>query len=76
MVGDESFGQLPRERLESKEISKTNAVPSLMGHELRADDVHLGAADSVPWLTRRKWAHIRVEGQSFGDVPLNMELKL
>jgi myo-inositol-1-phosphate synthase len=47
-----------------------------MGHELPADDVHVGPSDYVPWLTDRKWAHIRVEGQAFGDVPLNLELKL
>jgi myo-inositol-1-phosphate synthase len=70
------FNMLERERLESKKISKTNAVTSIMGHELPADDVHVGPSDYVPWLTDRKWAHIRVEGQSFGDVPLNLELKL
>src|SRR4051812_1894493 len=62
--------------LESKKISKTNAVTSIMGHELPADDVHVGPSDYVPWLTDRKWAHIRAEGQAFGDVPLNLELKL
>ena len=67
---------LERERLESKKISKTNAVTSIMGHELPADDVHVGPSDYVPWLTDRKWAHIRMEGQAFGDVPLNVELKL
>ncbi|MEA2179616.1 MAG: myo-inositol-phosphate synthase [Solirubrobacteraceae bacterium] len=70
------FNMLERERLESKKISKTNAVTSIMGHELPADDVHVGPSDYVPWLTDRKWAHIRIEGQAFGDVPLNMELKL
>ena len=70
------FNMLERERLESKKISKTNAVTSIMGHELPADDVHVGPSDYVPWLTDRKWAHIRVEGQAFGDVPLNVELKL
>jgi myo-inositol-1-phosphate synthase len=70
------FNMLERERLESKKISKTNAVTSIMGHELPADDVHVGPSDYVPWLTDRKWAHIRVEGQAFGDVPLNLELKL
>jgi myo-inositol-1-phosphate synthase len=70
------YNMLERERLESKKISKTNAVTSIMGHELPADDVYIGPSDYVPWLTDRKWAHIRVEGQSFGDVPLNMELKL
>jgi myo-inositol-1-phosphate synthase len=67
---------LERERLESKKISKTNAVTSIMDHELPADDVYIGPSDYVPWLTDRKWAHIRVEGRSFGDVPLNVELKL
>jgi myo-inositol-1-phosphate synthase len=67
---------LERERLESKKISKTNAVTSIMGHELPADDVHVGPSDYVPWLTDRKWAHIRLEGQAFGDVPLQMEVKL
>src|SRR6478609_605355 len=70
------FNMLERERLESKKISKTNAVTSVMGHELPADDVHVGPSDYVPWLTDRKWAHIRMEGQAFGDVPLNLEMKL
>ena len=67
---------LERERLDSKKISKTNAVTSIMGHELPAEDVHVGPSDYVPWLTDRKWAHIRLEGKAFGDVPLNVELKL
>jgi myo-inositol-1-phosphate synthase len=70
------FNMLERERLESKKISKTNAVTSIMDHQLPADDVYIGPSDYVPWLTDRKWAHIRVEGQAFGDVPLNLELKL
>jgi myo-inositol-1-phosphate synthase len=70
------YNMLERERLESKKISKTNAVTSIMGHELPADDVYIGPSDYVPWLTDRKWAHIRVEGQAFGDVPLNIEMKL
>jgi myo-inositol-1-phosphate synthase len=70
------FNMLERERLESKKISKTNAVTSIMGHELPEDDVYIGPSDYVPWLTDRKWAHIRVEGQAFGDVPLNLEMKL
>ena len=70
------FNMLERERLESKKISKTNAVTSVMDHELPADDVHVGPSDYVPWLTDRKWAHIRVEGQAFGDVPLSVEMKL
>jgi len=70
------YNMLERERLESKKISKTNAVTSIMGHALPGDDVHVGPSDYVPWLTDRKWAHIRLEGQAFGDVPLNVELKL
>jgi myo-inositol-1-phosphate synthase len=70
------YNMLERERLESKKISKTNAVTSIMDDELPADDVYIGPSDYVPWLTDRKWAHIRVEGQAFGDVPLNLELKL
>ncbi len=70
------FNMLERERLESKKISKTNAVTSIVGHEMEATDVHVGPSDYVPWLTDRKWAHIRLEGQAFGDVPLNVELKL
>jgi len=70
------FNMLERERLESKKISKTNAVTSIMGHDLPAGDVHVGPSDYVPWLTDRKWAHIRLEGQAFGDVPLTAELKL
>jgi myo-inositol-1-phosphate synthase len=70
------YNMLERERLESKKISKTNAVTSIMEDELPANDVHVGPSDYVPWLTDRKWAHIRLEGQAFGDVPLNAELKL
>jgi myo-inositol-1-phosphate synthase len=70
------FNMLERERLESKKISKTNAVTSIMGHVLPEDDVYIGPSDYVPWLTDRKWAHIRLEGQAFGDVPLTAELKL
>jgi myo-inositol-1-phosphate synthase len=70
------FNMLERERLESKKISKTNAVTSIMGHTVPADDVHVGPSDYVPWLTDRKWAHIRLEGQAFGDVPLTIETKL
>jgi len=70
------FNMLERERLHSKKISKTNAVTSVMGTDLPDDDVHVGPSDYVPWLTDRKWAHIRLEGNSFGDVPLNVELKL
>src|SRR5258707_14157100 len=70
------YNMLERERLESKKISKTNAVTSIMGHKLPDDDVYIGPSDYVPWLTDRKWAHIRLEGQAFGDVPLNVEMKL
>jgi myo-inositol-1-phosphate synthase len=67
---------LERERLESKKISKTNAVTSQLPYEMGGDNVHIGPSDYVAWLTDRKWAYIRLEGQSFGDVPLNVELKL
>ena len=67
---------LERERLESKKISKTNAVTSMLDYDIGADNVHVGPSDYVPWLTDRKWAYIRMEGSSFGDVPLNVELKL
>jgi myo-inositol-1-phosphate synthase len=70
------YNMLERERLESKKISKTNAVTSILDEPLPPDDVYIGPSDYVPWLTDRKWAHIRVEGQAFGDVPFNMELKL
>ncbi|HEX8208076.1 MAG TPA: inositol-3-phosphate synthase, partial [Solirubrobacteraceae bacterium] len=70
------YNMLERERLESKKISKTQAVTSIMGHKLPPEDVYIGPSDYVPWLTDRKWAHIRVEGQAFGDVPLNVEMKL
>jgi myo-inositol-1-phosphate synthase len=67
---------LERERLESKKLSKTRAVTSQLDTPLDPDDVHVGPSDFVPWLTDRKWAHIRLEGTTFGDVPLNIELKL
>jgi myo-inositol-1-phosphate synthase len=70
------YNMLERERLESKKISKTNAVTSIIDYELPADDVYIGPSDYVPWLKDRKWAHIRIEGESFGGAPLNMELKL
>jgi len=70
------YNMLERERLESKKISKTNAVTSIMGHVLPPEDVHVGPSDYVAWLTDRKWAHIRLEGEAFGNVPLNLELKL
>src|SRR6266516_748049 len=67
---------LERERLESKKISKTNAVTSQLDYELGGENVHIGPSDYVAWLSDRKWAYIRLEGRTFGDVPLNMELKL
>jgi myo-inositol-1-phosphate synthase len=67
---------LERERLESKKISKTQAVTSQFDVPIEADNIHVGPSDHVPWLTDRKWAHIRVEGTAFGGVPLNLELKL
>jgi len=67
---------LERERLESKKISKTRAVTSQLDHGIEADDVHIGPSDHVAWLGDRKWAYIRLEGRNFGDVPLNLELKL
>jgi myo-inositol-1-phosphate synthase len=68
---------LERERLESKKISKTQAVTSqIENNPLPSDDVHIGPSDHVPWLADRKWAYIRMEGRNFGDVPLNLELKL
>jgi myo-inositol-1-phosphate synthase len=70
------FNMLERERLESKKISKTNAVTSIVEDKMEDENVHVGPSDYVPWLTDRKWAHIRLEGQAFGDVPLTAELKL
>jgi len=68
---------LDRERLESKKVSKTQAVTSqIENYVLDSDDVHVGPSDHVPWLKDRKWAYIRMEGRNFGDVPLNVELKL
>jgi myo-inositol-1-phosphate synthase len=75
--GNSDFlNMLERERLESKKISKTNAVTSMLDYDLGPGNVHVGPSDYVPWLTDRKWAYIRMEGSSFGDVPLNIELKL
>jgi myo-inositol-1-phosphate synthase len=75
--GNSDFlNMLERERLESKKISKTNAVTSMLDYDLGEQNVHVGPSDYVPWLTDRKWAYIRMEGSSFGDVPLNIELKL
>jgi len=70
------LNMLERSRLESKKISKTTSVTSQLDEELPAEDVHVGPSDYVAWLTDRKWAHIRLEGRTFGDVPLNLELKL
>ncbi|MBO9310634.1 MAG: inositol-3-phosphate synthase [Chloroflexus sp.] len=70
------LNMLERERLESKKISKTKAVTSQLGYELPAENVHVGPSDYVPWLGDRKWCYIRMEGTTFGDVPINLELKL
>jgi myo-inositol-1-phosphate synthase len=70
------LNMLERERLESKKISKTGAVTSMLPYELSKDNVHVGPSDHVPWLLDRKWCYIRMEGTTFGDVPLNVEAKL
>jgi myo-inositol-1-phosphate synthase len=70
------MNMLERDRLESKKISKTQSVTSQIDRGISSEDVHIGPSDHVPWLTDRKWAYIRLEGTSFGDVPLNAELKL
>jgi len=70
------LNMLERSRLESKKISKTNAVTSQLDYDIGKDNVHIGPSDYVAWLTDRKWAYIRCEGRTFGDVPLNVELKL
>jgi len=70
------MNMLERERLESKKISKTNAVTSQLDYDMGSRNVHIGPSDYVEWLEDRKWAYIRLEGRSFGDVPLNIELKL
>jgi myo-inositol-1-phosphate synthase len=70
------YNMLDRSRLESKKISKTNAVASQIDYELAPENIYIGPSDYVPWLEDRKWAHIRLEGRTFGDVPLNVELKL
>ena len=70
------LNMLERERLESKKISKTNAVTSQLDYEIDHDNIHVGPSDYVPWLTDRKFCHIRMEGRTFGDVPLDLELKL
>jgi myo-inositol-1-phosphate synthase len=70
------MNMLERSRLISKKISKTQSVTSQIPHEMSRSDVHIGPSDHVPWLDDRKWAYIRLEGRSFGDAPLNAELKL
>ncbi len=70
------YNMLERSRLESKKISKTQSVTSQLPYDLGAENVHVGPSDYVPWLTDRKWCHIRMEGRAFGDVPLQMEVKL
>ncbi len=70
------YNMLERDRLESKKISKTNAVTSQLPYKLPDEAVHVGPSDYVPWLTDRKWCYIRMEGTTFGEVPLNVELKL
>ena len=70
------LNMLERERLESKKVSKTQAVTSQLGHPMRERDVHVGPSDYVPWLADRKWCYIRMEGTTFGNVPLNCEVKL
>ncbi len=70
------LNMLERERLESKKISKTGAVTSQLDYEMNPDDIHVGPSDYIPWLQDRKWCYIRMEGRTFGDVPLNIELKM
>ncbi|MBA2529306.1 MAG: inositol-3-phosphate synthase [Euzebyales bacterium] len=70
------MNMLERSRLSSKKISKTQSVTSQMGDGIARDNIHIGPSDHVPWLEDRKWAYIRMEGRNFGDVPLNVELKL
>ena len=70
------LNMLERDRLESKKISKTGAVTSMMPYEIDPDNIHVGPSDYIPWLKDRKWCHIRMEGTTFGDVPLNLEAKL
>ena len=70
------LNMLERERLESKKISKTNAVRSLIPYDIGDENIHIGPSDYIPWLKDRKWCYIRIEGSAFGNVPLNIELKL
>jgi len=75
--GNSDFmNMLERDRLESKKISKTNSIKSTIPYDLGEKNIHVGPSDYVPWLEDRKWAYIRLEGTSFGDVPLNAELKI
>ena len=70
------LNMLERERLQSKKISKTNAVTSMLDYDIGADNIHIGPSDYVPWLEDRKYCYIKMEGKGFGDVPINLELKL
>jgi myo-inositol-1-phosphate synthase len=70
------MNMLERDRLESKKISKTQAVTSQVEHDMGKNNVHIGPSDYVAWLDDRKWAYVRLEGKAFGDVPLNLEYKL
>jgi len=70
------LNMLERERLESKKISKTNAVTSQLDYDIGHDNIHIGPSDYVPWLADRKFCYLKMEGRTFGDVPLNLELKL
>ncbi len=70
------LNMLERERLESKKISKTQAITSQLDYKMKPDDIHVGPSDYVPWLGDRKWCYIRMEGRTFGDVPLNIEAKI
>jgi myo-inositol-1-phosphate synthase len=70
------YNMLERERLESKKISKTNAVTSQLDYEIDKENIYIGPSDYVPWLADRKFCYIKMEGRTFGDVPLNLELKM
>jgi myo-inositol-1-phosphate synthase len=70
------YNMLERERLQSKKVSKTNAVTSQLDYDLGPENIHVGPSDYIPWLADRKWCYIRMEGTTFGGVPLNLELKL
>ena len=70
------YNMLEQERLRSKKISKTSAVTSQLGYEIGEENIHISPSDYVPWLTDRKIAYIRLEGTAFGNVPLNLEMKL